>query len=569
MGQVSRIGRGKNLRSTTSRKVTFAVGLLCVLVAAVLTTLSPSAQAATTATPITDFVNYPNFTPSLIPASCKVDGPNVLQGVTYVMNHNGTNTTGTDLSAFTLVIGDKVTMNWTDYTPGCEDIGISFTIKATQHPTFVAQDDQHLVSFAFCSGADCGTAKDFGHLTITIPPKEDACNFQLDAVIGPPLKNVGPSGSYYSNQVRQSVTPPKANGPNMLIGSNNGGSGKCIIPPRADAVVTCTTVSGSPGADVAVVNPDDDDVAHVDIKKNSTVVAANVAVPTLTTIHQLVAFTPGETATLSVVDVLTGTTVFTKQFTADCLNPTATATKNCAAGGVDIDLTNSKSGTAHFTVTVDSKSTTYDVTSTTAKHFTEPVAEGATVVITITEATAGTLIDHQSFTMDCFKPGAKIENSCTEGGVLVTFTNTGSVPADLKVTKNGTVIDTVTVAVGKTEFRTYPMAEDETATFRVTGTNFDSGDQPITHNCIEAATTTTTPTTAPPTTPTTAPPTTGATVQGTEVVRAATLPRTGAGATAGLSGSAGLLLVVGGLLMALANRPVPTMATSSTRSRGR
>jgi hypothetical protein len=471
------------------------------------------------------------------------------------------------LSAVALVVGDKVTMNWTDYTPGCENLGISFAVKATQHPTFVAQDDQHLVGFVFCSGADCGTAKDWGHLSITIPPPQDACNFQLDAVIGPPLNNVGPHGSYYSNQARQAATPPKANGPNMLIGSNNGGVGKCIIPPTANAVVSCAMVNGAPGADVAVTNPDDDDIAHVNILKGTTAVASNVAVPTLGTIHQLVPFASGETATLTVVDVLTGKTVFTKQFTADCLNPTAAATKNCSAGGVDIDLTNSKPGTAHFTVVVGTKSTNYDVTSTTAKHFTEPVAEGATVVITITEATAGVLIDHQSFTMDCFKPGAKIENSCSEGGVLVTLTNTGSVPADLKVTKNGSVIDTVTVGVGKTVFRTYPMAEDETATFRVTGTNFDSGNQQITHHCIEAATTTSVPPTTAP--PTTASPTTPPTVQGTEVVRAATLPRTGAGTTAGLSATAGLLLVVGGLLMALANRPVPMVVTASSRSRGR
>ncbi|MEY2431121.1 MAG: hypothetical protein QOC92_846 [Acidimicrobiaceae bacterium] len=563
MGQVTGTGRGSNLRSNTSRKVTFAVGLLCVLVAAALTTLSPSAEAATTATPITDFINYPNVPTAAIPASCKVDGANVLKGVSFIVNHNGTNTTGTDLSAFTLVVGDKVTMNWTDYTPGCENLGISFAVKATQHPTFVPQDDQHLVSFAFCSGTDCGTANDFGHLTITIPPKEAACNFQLDAVIGPPLNNVGPNGSYYSNASRQAATPPKASGPNMLIAANNGGVGKCTLPPRADAVVTCAMVNGSPGADIAITNPDDDDIAHVNILKGTTVVASNVAVGTLATVHQLVPFGSGETATLSVVDVLTGTTVYTERFTADCLNPAAVALKNCAAGGVDIDLTNSKPGTAHFTVTVGSKSTTYDVTSTTAKHFTEPVAEGATVVITITEATAGVLVDHLSFTMDCFKPSAKIENSCAEGGVLVTFTNTGSVPADLKVTKNGSAIDTVTVAVGKSVFRTYPMAEDETATFRVTGTNFDSGDQQIIHDCIDAATTTT----VPPTTegPSTTPPT----VQGTEVVRAATLPRTGAGSTAGLSATAGILLVLGGVLMALSNRPVPMMATASMRSRGR
>ena len=114
------------------------------------------------------------------------------------------------------------------------------------------------------------------------------------------------------------------------------------------------------------------------------------------------------------------------------------------------------------------------------------------------------------------------------------------------------------------EFRTLPdgSRQDEVSTYRMSGTNSRaSGDQQITHNCVEGEVTTVPPTTAPPTT---APPT----VQGTEVARGTTLPRTGTG-TAGLSATAGLLLVIGGLLMALANRPMPTFAAASTRSRGR
>jgi LPXTG-motif cell wall-anchored protein len=174
----------------------------------------------------------------------------------------------------------------------------------------------------------------------------------------------------------------------------------------------------------------------------------------------------------------------------------------------------------------------------------------------------GTLVDHQSFTMDCFKPGATVKNSCVEGGgAVLTFTNTGESLVQLEVKKNGAVIDTVSVATGATETRTYPMAEDETATFRVTGGGFDSGDQQVTHNCVEATTTTTTP-------PTTTPPTTTPdTVEGNQVVRGTTLPRTGSASTTGLTTMAGLLLIVGGLMMALANRPVP--ATAFTRSRGR
>ena len=122
MAQVSRIGRGTNLRSTTSRKVTFAVGLVCVLLAALLTTMSPSASAATSATPITDFVNYPNVPTAQIPASCPATGPGVLQNVNFDVLHNGTTTSANDLSGFNLVIGDKITMTWAGFTPGYENL---------------------------------------------------------------------------------------------------------------------------------------------------------------------------------------------------------------------------------------------------------------------------------------------------------------------------------------------------------------------------------------------------------------------------------------------------------------
>jgi LPXTG-motif cell wall-anchored protein len=98
------------------------------------------------------------------------------------------------------------------------------------------------------------------------------------------------------------------------------------------------------------------------------------------------------------------------------------------------------------------------------------------------------------------------------------------------------------------------MAEDETAIYRVTGLGFDSGDFVATHDCVLAESTTTT---------------VPDTVEGSNVARAATLPRTGASSTLPLSTMAGLLLMTGGLLLALANKPLPTTATANTRSRGR
>ena len=130
----------------------------------------------------------------------------------------------------------------------------------------------------------------------------------------------------------------------------------------------------------------------------------------------------------------------------------------------------------------------------------------------------------------------------------------------MTVTKAGLLIDTVTVPGNGTAHRVYPMAEDETASYRVTGLGFDSGNLVFTHDCVLAVR-------RPPPPPPPSPATHR--VQGTEIVRGTTLPRTGSGSTMGLSTMAGLLLMTGGLLLALANRPMPTTATATSRSRGR
>ena len=187
------------------------------------------------------------------------------------------------------------------------------------------------------------------------------------------------------------------------------------------------------------------------------------------------------------------------------------------------------------------------------------VSETGTVSVNWTDS-AGPVVPAkeiftQEFTFDCIHPGATITHTCDEG-VHVHFTNTGESPLDMTVTKGGTVIDTVTVPGNGSADRTYAMAEDETATYRVTGGGFDSGDTPFTHDCVQPSTTTST--------------TVPDTVQGNEIVRGTTLPRTGSSSTLPMSTLAGLLLMTGGVLLALVNRPMPaTATTTSRRSRGR
>jgi LPXTG-motif cell wall-anchored protein len=479
MAQVSGTERG-NPRSTSPRKVVFLVGLLVAVLGGLFVSFAPTASADTESdvAAITNYGTYPQD--GLIPDGCTQQGAAVLVGLSYAITHNGVERTATSLSGEQLFINDQVTMSWTNYAAGCEGIGVSLAVKSTDHNTFVITDNQHLIAgWQYCSGSDCGgNGTGAGSLTLHVPSKQQACNFQFDAIIGPPLADVGPAGSYYSSSNRASQNMAHPTDRNMLIGASNGGKGECV-PPTVEASQSCTTDVG-PGVDVAITNPDPNDTAIVDVLKNGVVSTRQKQVAVGETVDVLVPFGPNEHGTVSV-------------------NWTD------SAGVID------------------------------------PVIE----------------IYTHDFTFNCLDVNATITHSCAQGGVDVNITNNGSETATMVVTKGGTLIDTVTVAGGGTEPRHYPMAEDETATYRVTGGGFDSGDVVFTHDCVAAESSTTTPSTVPDT------------VEGTDVVRSTTLPRTGSSSTMSMSAMAGLLLMTGGLLLALANRPMPTTATASTRSRGR
>ncbi|MEY2458458.1 MAG: hypothetical protein QOG30_288 [Acidimicrobiaceae bacterium] len=479
MAQVSGTGRGKNLRSTSSRKAAFAVGLVVALLGGLFVVLSPSANAAGAVTPITDYANYPSgITPALVPDGCGTTGTAVLTGQHYAKNGGSP---VSDLASLSLVPGDVITMTWDGFAANCSGIGVTLSAKKTQHNTFKPFTNQALVDHIYCGplGDSCGASAPFGPLTLTVPTTQTACNFQIDATIGPPLAVVGPLGSYYSSVTRGENGKPygTVSDADMLISAIVGGQETCFEPPTATAIASCTAASNGPGFDLSISNNDDDQNAIVDVKKGTTVVNDNLSIPFPTppaplpnVVHVFVPFSEGETATVTVINTVDDSVIYSGEFTANCVDAGATITHSCADGGVNVD-----------------------------------------------------------------------------------FTNTGTESTQLTVTKGGVVIDTVTVAGGGTAHRTYPMAEDETATYRVTGGGFDSGDVPFTHDCVLAESTTTIPDT----------------VQGTEVARAATLPRTGSGSTLPFTTLAGLLVMTGGLLLALVNRPTPTTATARTRSRGR
>ena len=212
-----------------------------------------------------------------------------------------------------------------------------------------------------------------------MPSRQVSCNFQIDAVIGAPLADVGPNGSFYSQDSRGANGKPS--GPNMLIRANNGGEGdgQCVSPPTATAQFSCWLLDGRTGAIVTVTNPDSDDSAIVDIEKNGTVVVNDLTVAPSGTATGNVPFVNGETATVSVVNTFNGDEIYSHSFTANCLNPQATATKSCVAGGVQVHLSNlDATESATFSVSVDGPVTPHPVAAGPSEDFTVPVADHAT-----------------------------------------------------------------------------------------------------------------------------------------------------------------------------------------------
>ena len=157
--------------------------------------------------------------------------PDYLQGSNFGVTENllqgmfqGGNRIGLRNSRFRLIVGGVeegiIQENYLDTIILAAAPAVS---RVYYQGNFDPNDNQHLLlPFAYCGpgGADCN-----GSLTLTVPAANVACNFQIDAVLGPPLNNVGPNGSYYNSSSRQDHNKPwgtNAGGTNMLISANNG-----------------------------------------------------------------------------------------------------------------------------------------------------------------------------------------------------------------------------------------------------------------------------------------------------------------------------------------------------------
>lgn len=121
-----------------------------------------------------------------------------------------------------LVEGDSVNVSWEALAAGCDQLGFSLSLKATQQLTgFNPNDLQELVDYVYCGPGGPSCADTGNSLTFVMPAQVDVPCWQLDFVIGAPLSIVGPGGDFY--RFNQPI--------DMLIASKNGGVAPCTAPP--------------------------------------------------------------------------------------------------------------------------------------------------------------------------------------------------------------------------------------------------------------------------------------------------------------------------------------------------
>jgi hypothetical protein len=225
--------------------VVLAIGVVMFGVGALATT----ATAEPSPSIITDYGSYPADLPDGCP-----DGAEALEGLSF---SNGRGGEAGDLRALDVRHGDTVTMSWTGFADGCtaDDgspaIAVSLAVYETSSPVFDPGVDGPLLPGAESCGdgaGSCGSDADGYSLSISLPTAPEACNVQLDAVLGLPLGMIGPNGSYYSPIIR-------GGGPNMLVSAANFGLEPCEEAPPTTTSTSTTAPEEQPTTTTTTTAP--------------------------------------------------------------------------------------------------------------------------------------------------------------------------------------------------------------------------------------------------------------------------------------------------------------------------
>ncbi|MDY7105527.1 MAG: hypothetical protein S0880_30450 [Actinomycetota bacterium] len=195
--------------------------------------------------PVSDFENWPL---GFLPESCRTEGPDALTNVRFSVD-GGPEVP--DLRQLNLEPpAQAVTMRWDGFAEGCEDVGISLSIKNSGSVQFDPNQNQYGFRTAYC-GPEPGMISCTAPFELTLflapevgDPAYDC--FQVDASMGPPLAVVGPDGSFYGS----------LNGVfNTLISAWNGGITPCGIPQPPTSTTTTTAPPPPPGQQTTTTTP--------------------------------------------------------------------------------------------------------------------------------------------------------------------------------------------------------------------------------------------------------------------------------------------------------------------------
>jgi hypothetical protein len=174
--------------------------------------------------------------------------------------------------------------------------------------------------------------------------------------------------------------------------------------------------------------------------------------------------------------------------------PSADASASCVEHGAVVTLTNNGDSPLDFTV---SKNGTQIDTVTVPAHGsttkTYPLTEDETAEITINAPGLGPI--SRTVTLDCEHPQPPVlpnpkasvaDADCDEQSVTVTLTNEGLAPVDFGITKNGSPLETVSVAAGQTVTRSYPLTEDEIARIEITAPGLETVTKVVQLDCYDS-----------------------------------------------------------------------------------
>jgi hypothetical protein len=223
----------------------FILGALITLVLTVVVANPLGAQIPDDQRPplVTDYANYPGTPQAFLTPGCDFSG---VINPTFGTQNIATGALFGPVASLDqlpdLSEADLVRMAWTDVAPECIGSAVSFVVKVALGPSFDPNVDQ-------LTGPNGGYAVEFlvaGPGEITFPMPDLArfglgCDYQLDAIVGIPLRDVGPSGSFFSEALRVQQGKQTADNRTTVISAKNGTYPSCDVPAGTTTTVPVPT----------------------------------------------------------------------------------------------------------------------------------------------------------------------------------------------------------------------------------------------------------------------------------------------------------------------------------------